>query len=165
MTRAIEGYGATGTLTIDGVSLNCPAWDAFDLSGLWIEGSVRGSDRLIPGAAGVLPFRRRRTVTTYQLPLIIVGMVDENGADYEDAMAGLELNLETLRSGVIEPTNTGDGTRAAVLSMPSGASRTADVHVLELTVSPVAARRQGTIVTHARVRAVLELSVPAGRFA
>lgn len=164
MAKGIVGYGCAGTVKIGAVLLNCPAWDVPDPSGLWITGDVRGSDRLIPGAAGVLPFRRRRTVTEYTLDMVIVGMVDETGAEYEDALAGLELNLETLRVGVVEPTNTGNGTRAAVLTLPSGLTRTADVHVLGLDTGSLAVRRVDGIATHARLLGSLTISVPAGRF-
>lgn len=163
-TTAIRNYGSTGMLTIGGVSLNGPAWDVPDLSGLWISGAVRGSDRVIPGAAGVLPFRRRRTVTEVTLEMIVVGMVDSAGLAYDDALQGLELNLEALRSGVVEPTNTGNGTRAATLTLPSGDTRAADVHVLGMDTGSLVVRKIGGVATHARIRATLDMSIPAGRF-
>lgn len=158
--RGLTGYGCTGTLTIDGVLLNTPAWDATDLTTLWVEASVRGGDRLLPGVAGVIPYRRRLDVTEYALPMLVSGDVDENGDDYADAWVGLETNLQWLWSNVVEPTNTGDGTRPATLTMPSGLERVADVHVLGLRVSSAV----GAATRNALVRAVLQISVPAGRF-
>lgn len=159
----IEVYGRTGQLVIGAVALCGPAWDVPDLSPLWISGELRGSDRIIPGASGVLPFKRRRTVTEVDLDMLVVGMVSSSGAAYDDALEGLELNLEALRSGVVEPTGTGDGTRNATLTMPSGNTRTGDVHVLGLEVGSLRAERRDGIVVNARVRAVLSLSIPSGR--
>lgn len=161
MARGLQGVGCTGTLTIDGVLLNTPAWDLTDLTPLWVEATVRGGDRLLPGVAGVIPYRRRLDVTEHALPMLISGDVDEAGADQANAWIGLEANIETLRSTVIEPTNVGDGTRPATLTLPSGLTRTADVHVLGLRVSGAV----GAGSSHALVRAVLQISVPAGRFA
>lgn len=160
MARGLNGYGCTGTLTIDGVLLNTPAWDCTDLTTLWVEATVRGGDRLLPGVPGVIPYRRRLDVTTYALPMLISGDVDQDGTDYPNAWVGLETNMDVLWSDVVAPTNTGDGTRPAVLTMPSGLERTADVHVLGLRVSSAV----GASTDHALVRAVLQLSVPAGRF-
>lgn len=158
---ALVHYGRTGTLTIDGLSLNGPAWDVPDLSPLWVSGAIRGDDRLIPGAAGVIAYPRRRTVTEVDLDMIITGDVDQSGDDYPDAVEGLEANLEVLRATIVEPVTTGTGTRSATLTMPSGASRTGDVHVIKLDCGPVVALFH----QRARMRATLTLSIPAGRLA
>lgn len=159
--RGLNGVGCTGTLTIDGVLLNTPAWDITDLTTLWVETTVRGNDRLLPGVAGVIPYRRRLDVMSYSLPMLVSGDVNEDGDDYPDAWVGLETNLQTLYDDVVQPTNVGDGTRPAVLTMPSGLERCADVHVLGLRVSSAV----GAGTRQALVRAVLQLSIPAGRFA
>lgn len=162
MTTGLENTGCTGTLQIGTVVLSCPAWDITDLTPLWVETTVRGGDRLIPGAAGVRPFRRRVTVTTHALPMLISGDVDPLGVVNTDAWVGLEENLADLWTNVVAPTNTGDGTRAAILTMPSGATRTANVHVLGLRVGSTRGEPHRH---HAVVRASLQISIPAGRFA
>lgn len=157
---ALENYGRTGTLTIDGLALNGPAWDIPDLSPLWISGEIRGSDRTIPGAAGVLAYPRRRTVTEVDLDMLITGDVSAVGVAYADAVAGLAANLEVLRTLVVEPVTTGDGTRSASLTVPGETfARTGDVHVFGLDLGPVIARAH----ERAMVRATLTLSIPAGR--
>ncbi len=128
-----------GQLTIDSMDLCTPAYLFPDLRQLWMPATVRGQDRIIPGAIGVLPKRRRATVTTYDLTFLISGEVDASGTpaspgDSTGIHAQLEANIDALRSGVLDPTNVGDGTRAATLTMPSGDTRSADIHVLGLTI-------------------------------
>lgn len=152
---ALEHTGCTGTLSIDGVLLNGPAWDLPDLTALWFEFDVRGDDRLLPGSDGVLPYRRRVTVTQHALPMIVTGAVDRFGEPYADAWVGMETNVAYLLTNVVLPTNVGDGTRSATLTLPSGATRTANVHVLRLAKG---------LVLGGRLRATLDLSIPNGRF-
>lgn len=161
MTVGLENVGCTGTLTIGGVLLNTSRWDIPDLSPLWIEAAQRGRDRIIPGSAGVLAYRRRLDVTTHALRILISGDVDEAGAPVADAMIGLEQNVADLRTTVVDPTNVGDGTRAATLVLPSGATMTADVHVTGLRVSST----RGANRKHALMVGALQVSIPAGRFA
>lgn len=159
---ALEHYGRTGTLTIAGLALNGPAWDIPDLTPLWISGEIRGSDRTIPGTAGVLAYPRRRTVTEVDLDMLITGDVSAVGAAYDDAVAGLATNLEVLRATIVEPVTTGDGTRSASLTVPGETfARTGDVHVLGLDLGPLIARFH----ERALIRATLSLSIPAGRLA
>lgn len=152
----IIDYGCTGTLTISGVSMNTPAWDCVDLTELWLGGDVRGSDRLLPGVPGVKAYKRRTTVTGYSLPMVLTGEVDRFGTVNGDWWAGLEANIDYLRANVVDPTNLTDGTRAAVLTMPSGATRTADIHVLGL--------EKGTVLAGVML-ATLDISIPDGVFA
>ena len=161
MDPGLNGYGCTGNLTIGGIDLNCPAWDITDLTPLWAEFDVRGDDRLLPGVAGVIPYRRRLDVTTHALAMLISGDVDRFGAVNANAWIGLEQNVAYLRANVVNPTNVGNGTRAAVLTMPSGATRNADVHALGLRVSSAVGARS----EHALIKAVLQISIPAGVFA
>jgi hypothetical protein len=148
-------YGtSTGELLIDGTSLHCPAWVATDLTPLWLPGEVRGSDRLLPGVVGVKPYRRRLTVTSVDLPMIVTGHVQPDGTLNEDGWAGLQENLAQLSSWVTD-SPADDGTWPAELIMPDGSSRTADVHVLAL--------RLGELGIGATL-ASIELSIPAGRF-
>lgn len=127
---AIDCDLSFGWLTIDGHSLHTPAWCAYDLSPLWGTPEVRGGNRLLPGATGVLPYRKRATETRLSLPFVVYGAFDADGTPNEDPFAGLEANLAFLYTYVILPTNTGDGTRELVWHRPSGSSTTADVHVV-----------------------------------
>lgn len=146
----------TEYLEIDGVPLPSDAWDVLSLLPLWHGPQVRGSDRLIPGAAGVKAYRRRATVTVRTLELVIYGHVDEDGNPNVDVRAGLEANVAYLRANVADPTNVGDGTRTAVLHLPSGATRTADVHVVGFDLGEFGPTS---------VRATLDLSIPSGALA
>lgn len=152
-------YGCTGTLTIDGVLLNTPAWDIPNLARLWIEAAVRGDNRALAGvAAGRRGNPRRYDVTEFDLAFAITGVVNEAGTPYLNEWVGVQTNLATLWTGVFQPVTTGRGTRAATLVLPSGTSRVADVQVEPLTFP-------NDINDPAFVEAVIHLTVTSGRFA
>jgi hypothetical protein len=157
---ALLGTGASGTLTVASVSLNCPAWDITDLTPLWHDWNIRGSDRRIPGVNGVRPYRRRYDVTEIPLTIWITGDVDRFGAPQTDAWAGLANNVNYLTTNVVAPTNTGDGTRAAVLTVPGLANRNANIHVLKLQPQRVVGDHSVNVL----MIATLTISIPAGRF-
>jgi len=144
-----------GTLSIDGVGLFTPAWTVTSLASLYDDPDVRGGDRLIPGRTGVLPYRRRATATRHSLPFLVVGLVDDNGIVQSDPNAQLVTNLRYLKTNVTLPTNTGDGTRTAVLTMPDGTVVTEDIHVIGL---------HGDTLPGAMWAGMLELSDPTGNF-
>ena len=96
----LNGYDCEGTLTIGGISMNRLAWGVFgDESGtgglvpLWVQTEQRGQDRVLPGAAGVIAYRRRETVTRHDLRILVVGDVDSAGAPVADHAEGLAANL------------------------------------------------------------------------
>lgn len=152
-----------GNLTLNGIPMKTRAWTCPDLTPLWLPAAVRGQDRILPGASGVIPHRRRRTVTQYALDFRICGMSNMYGVittgtgNGPEEFAQLEYNLKYLRDNVIDPRITPnlDGTVPGVLTMPSGAVRYADVHVLGFTVN--------TRVAHI-LQGVLDISIPAGGF-
>jgi len=155
--KGIQSGDPTGTLEIDNVPMSCPAWSTLDLTSLWLGPAQRGEDRILPGVSGVVPYRRRATVRTVTLEMVIVGEVDHTGAVNADPWDGLRHNIWYLRTNVTDPTNIGDGTRNAVVTMPDGVTtRQADVHVGELVL--------GEHDNYARYLATLELSIPAGVF-
>lgn len=162
----LDNYHPTGRLTIDGVSMHTPAWRASNLTPLWRGIAVRGTDRIIPGIPGVLPYRRRLTVRTHSIPLFICGDHDRDGNLLIDPWVGLEENLDFLHDYVVDPPNAGDGTRAASIVKPSGVVVTADIHVLDLVLGDVLEGTDAsTGATGVGQRATLEVSIPAGRFA
>jgi hypothetical protein len=114
---------------VDGVPLATTAWALENLYELWQPAETRGQDRILPGAAGVRPYRRRATVTRRTLNLSIWGDVDWDGVAYDDWRVGLMLNIDHLRTGIVDATVTGDGTRLLDLHMPDGDVRSARIHV------------------------------------
>jgi hypothetical protein len=146
----------TGELTINGVVMHTPAWTIVDLTPLWMGATVRGFDRIVPFTPGVTPYRRRMTVTQHALPMVIIGSVDRLGVKYSDEWEGLEANIDYLRAFVVDPTNAGDGTLPATLELPSGTTRTADIHVLRLALGRVQS---------GKMLATLDISIPEGVFA
>lgn len=142
----------------DGLSLiQPPAWVIGNLGPLWVPGNVRGSDVLMPGAVGVRPFRRRQTVTTHSLPIAVSGDYDylEQDDCPDDRWVALEHNLEYLAENLIASPGTRAGTRDSILTMPSGAERTASIHYLRITPATI---QQAVLV------GTLDISIPEGWF-
>jgi len=148
---------AAGDLTIGGIAMNGPAWKVLNLHVLQQPADQRGDDRLIPGSAGVLPLRRRETVTRHSLQMLISGTHDRNGAANADTLEQLSSNIDYLEFYVVRPTGTGDGTRSAVLTMPGGTTRTEPIHVIGMQFGDLS-------LDGSWMRAVLEISIPSGRF-
>ena len=159
----------TGTLAIASVSMNGPAWSVLDVIDLWFGGELEGGDRPVPGGPAI-PNPRSFTITDHELPMIIRGEVDRLGVVQANPWAGLEANITYLRANVIDPPTiadpvTEDGTVPAVLTMPSGATRNADITGLALRIGDKGhgfdsiTGRWGVIAL-----ATLEFTVPAGVF-
>lgn len=145
---------ATGELFINSISMHTPAWCVLDLLPLWAFPATRGGNVIVPGASGQRAYPRRIDETTYSLEMVIVGDVDQSGDPYDNPLVGLQTNLEYLWDNVVSPPDAPTATRPAELDMPDGSTRSDDVQVaLELG-------RHGA---H-DVLAVLELTVPSGRF-
>jgi hypothetical protein len=164
----LANYDLEGNLTISTIDMNRPAWAVIgDENGngglvtLWADFDVRGQDRLLPGATGVIAYPRRLTATRKDLRLLVVGDVDLNGVPTADSVIGLQTNLEYLRANVFVPVVSSTGTRAATLAMPSGGTRTADIHVLGVVTQSYgfASGCSGAIWI-----GTLQISIPAGRF-
>jgi hypothetical protein len=136
----IENYDCDGTLQIGSVIMNRPAWMiGADESG---EGGLlalitnieqRGQDRILPTATGVIPYPRRNTATVHELRLLVVGDVDQAGADVADPTAGLVANLRYIMTNVVTPPGGTAGTRAATYTPPGGGTAaTGNIHVTGL---------------------------------
>lgn len=101
-------------LEIGGVPLSTPAWEIEDLSGLWDLAEFRGEDLEVPYQRGALPFRRILGPKRVDLPLVVVGDFDPDGAPAADPREQLWLNRRELVRTVFRPlqvaTNTGDQT-------------------------------------------------------
>jgi hypothetical protein len=112
-------------LEINSVPLATPAWRILDLSRL--HGlAVRGSDRIMPGANGMRAQRRRRTIYSQSLPLLVVGRYDREGNVLSNVYDGLDDNIDYLMTNVIEPPST--ATVAAVWHR-AGGNKSAAIHV------------------------------------
>jgi hypothetical protein len=162
----LVGYDAEGVLTIDSVVMNRPAWAVIgdengegSLTQLWVTTEQRGGDRIVPSAAGVIPYRRRVTATEHLLRLVVVGDVDDAGLPVADQRVGLAANLAAIKSTVVDPTNVGDGTRPATLTVFGQANRSANIHVLGLTQRIRVLKENGSIFV-----GTLRISIPAGEF-
>lgn len=167
MTMAgLSNYDCEGVLTIGGISMNRAAWAVVGdeqgqggLLPLWVATEQRGSDRLIPGAAGLIPYRRRETATVHDLRILVVGDVNGAGSPVTNSAEGLAANLAYLETNVIQPTNLTDGTRSASLTIPGQTTRTASIHVLGLVPQVYRLNSAGSIFI-----GTLQISIPAGRF-
>ena len=146
---------AHGQLEIDSFELNGKNRRVLNLQTLFSAANVRGSDLIIPGVAGVKPRRRRVTATEHSLSCILRGDVDDTGAITADPLAALA-DLCDLYVALADPPTVGDGTKSSTLTFPNGATSTKDIHVLGFEV--------GDMVGPWSVRAVLDISIPSGRY-
>lgn len=163
----LTNYAAEGNMTIGGIDMNRPAFAIIgDERGeggfvkLWADFDVRGEDRILPSATGVIAYPRRMTSKRFDFRLLVVGDVDQAGTPVADSRIGLQNNIEYIRANVLAPVVSSTGTRAASLLMPSGATRTADIHVLGLVTQSYGLQECGSLFV-----GTLQISIPAGRFA
>ncbi len=161
----INDFACEGTLTISGISMNRLAWavlaDDRGSNGLLqavtlVE--VRGDDRILPGAVGVIPYQRRITSVRMDLRIIVIGEVNELGVANLDHTTGLIDNLQYLYTNVVAPTGLTDGTRPAVLTLPGQPAVTASIHVLGLDVQEYQLGPEAVWI------GTLQTSIPSGRY-
>lgn len=159
-------YDCEGTLTIDGISMNRPAWAIIgdDRGGggllqLLTTVDLRGDDKVIPGAAGVLPFRRRTTATRYSFRLLVTGEVNQSGAANANPITGLTNNLKYLWTNVIDPPSTATGTVSAVWTLPDATTLSSSVHVVRCEPTSYAFNDEQSI-----WEGRLVISSPGGKF-
>jgi len=147
--------GCGGELVIEGFEMNTAAWCLVDLVPLWFNTETRGSNVLIPGASGQRAYPIRVDETRHSLPMIITGEVNEFCVLYNDPMIGLETNLALIVAAVVNPPAAPTATQTATLTLPSGATRTAEIQVNGLTpgehVGPL-------------LKATFDITIPLGKF-
>lgn len=142
-------------LVVGSVTLATPAFWVESLAPLFGV-KKQGDDRKIPRAAGARPYARLRGPVTVGLTVRVHGDVDQDGVATASARDGLYDHLRYLEVNLLDDVATTEGTRTAVWHLPDGTTRTAAVHVETFTVT-------GASPTEATC--LLELSIPAGRFA
>jgi hypothetical protein len=145
-------------IELNSIPLATPAWEVNDLSELLDVGRVRGSDVVMPGARGARPFRRRHTVVTRTLPMIVFGEKDIEGAAVADPVQGAINHMLYLADnlGIGIAGIDGDGTVDLIWHLPDATVLTAVVHVLGMI---------GTRdVAPGVLRTTIDLSFPDGGF-
>jgi hypothetical protein len=146
---------ASEYLIINSTPLATPAWRITDLTPLWSGPDLRGGDRVLPGATGVIAYRRRATATRLILPGVIWGDKTRENVATSDVRTGLHDNLDAFYTAIVAPVASDPGTHAATWVKP-GTDKTANVHVVGFTPRQLSPRS---------IRFTMELSLPTGRFA
>lgn len=141
-------------LEINSVPLATYAWEVTNLSALLDSAALRGTDRLLPGAAGVRPNRRRRGVQVVTLPLEVHGDFDEAGDPITEPLEGVVSHLEYLTDSLGFASPTGDGTVPAVFHRGGLPDLAADVHFLGFQGSEAFGEWS--------LRTTFDISIPAG---
>lgn len=141
-------------ISVNGVSLMTKGWECLDISAVHDEADLRGDDVVIPGVAGVLPYRRWRTATVRSFPIEIHGDYDKDGVAYTDPQQGVTTNRRYLADNLGVASTTGDGTVTFVWHQPDGTELSAPVHVLGF--------RGSQLQNAAQILARLDLSFPTG---
>lgn len=150
----------TGALTLNGIYMHTGAWCCYgDLTPLWMETRLRGSDATVPGIPGQDERDHEFDATEHSLALAIAGHVDQAGTPYSDSWEGAVSNLSYLLANLVD---TGPGTITASLdlltSTPYTDVKTGDVRVLDIRLG----RKLRTQPVWA---ASLELRILGGRLA
>ena len=143
------------SITFDAVALGNSAIKIRNLWTFWEPAQLEASNIKLAGVTGMTARKPLVQPTTHSLQLVISGEVSTSGTPDADYPARLKTNIAYIASNFTNIPTTADGTRTAVLTLPSGATLTGPVHILGLTI--------GEVVSDARwALAVLEVSVPAG---
>ena len=153
----------TEYLTVNGVVLATPAWDAVTYAPLWDIPGSRGSNIVIPYARGRTAKRRWFDELVVQLPLIIKGERDQDNNVNADTRAGLLTNVEYLQNnlGFAIAGGSGTGTVTASWVRPNGTTKTAPVQPIPpLTLADLGGPGQ----TRNAMTATLELVFPTGQW-
>lgn len=145
-----------GDLMIDGLPLFCAAWIVENLYTWWLPAEQRGVTKIRPGVDGAKVYRRRRAMTRRPLNMLISGEVDRLGTEYDNWMEGMQANIDDLTENLVDPVDSDDGVRSAILTMPSGQLRVGPVQVLGMEVSDMKANAR-------YCTAVIDVLLPAGR--
>lgn len=141
---------------LNAVPLTTPGWRTVNPMVLRSGFATRGSSTLIPGAAGVLPGRRRLAPVVRSLLVIVNGDVDWNGNAYSNTNGGVSNNVEQLVANIRAATGVAVPCTLHYRAGNGDAmSKSADVHV--------EAFEEGDDLGIGSVRCTISLFIPAGR--
>jgi hypothetical protein len=143
-------------LEIDGVPLSTPAWEHVNIEALYAGPTVRGENRVMPGAGGRRALLWRPDETMVTVSLAIFGDVRWDGTVNTDAVAGLWANRDHLYTNVVANPGNTDSTRAGVIKRAGAADRTARIQVRGFNIE----EHIGTTA----LRASLDIAVISGSF-
>lgn len=150
-----------GTLSLNGFTVHSASrksWCCTSLLPLVRGPSLRGSDRLMPHTTGAKARRKRKTVSSYDLTIVVTGLFTPAGVRAAKPYEQLVLNIEALIAGIgtaeDAPAGTA-GTVAGVWTLPSGGTRNAAVHPL----TPIPWEEHGIVAV-----GPLTLEIPLGKF-
>lgn len=132
MPLGLDCLTTTGALTLGAVLMHGDAWCCYgDLTPLWMETRLRGSDAVVPGIPGEDERPHEFAATEHSLALAIAGHVDQAGTPYADPWDGAVANLEYLLANLVD---TGVGTITASLDLLTTVPnvKTGDVRVLDV---------------------------------
>lgn len=111
----------TEYVEIDGLPLATPAWEVTDLSPIYDMHDLIGDFPIIPYRRGTLAARPGQGPKRIDLPLVIFGDYDKDGAAYPDAKIGLRANVDEILRDVLGPVIlTATGERLLRYHHPNG---------------------------------------------
>lgn len=141
---------------VNPVPLHTDAWLIEDLSPLWQGADKRGGAGIvIPGANGRRAVPAWEDETDFVLPFTILSSHDADGDPRVlSARETLEANVAYLQAELEVPPDTVDGTRAATLHLPSGATRSGPVIVKKIAFAGLGP---------SAVRGSITITIPAGK--
>jgi hypothetical protein len=106
----------------------------------------------------------------FQMSFVLIGEVDPDGLVFNDPWQGLESNINLLNTTFLFPIAGNDGLQEAILTMPSGEERTADVLIRPVQPGLVSVGNNGTCSAEAGsgdsvfARYTIPMFIPSGLF-
>jgi hypothetical protein len=105
-------------LIVNDIPLDTYGWQVIEggYDDLLNTPALRGSDLVMPQAAGVRPYPRVKTVTAVSISMMVVGELDEDGMPIADPVVGMFTHRDYLAEnlGIAEDGDPTTGTVPAV---------------------------------------------------
>lgn len=121
----------SGALSINGFDLESECWTVLEpYVPLWTVGALVESTPVhIGGRHGDLVWAPEIGSWEFSMSFVLVGELDPDGNVFDNPWEGLESNMNLLNEAFLLPIASNDGKQPAILTMPSGELRCADVQM------------------------------------
>lgn len=162
----------SGALSINGFDLESECSTVLDpYVPLWTVGALVESEAShIGGRPGDIVFAPEIGSWEFRMTFVLVGERDFDGEAFDDPWVGLESNMNYLNDQFLFPIAGNNGLQPAVLTMPSGEERRADVLIRPVQPGKVDVGDNGTCSADAGsgisvfARYVIPMFIPSGLF-
>lgn len=117
-------------LEVNSIALACPAWQVTNIGELFNDPDLRGSDRILPRAAGRRALKRRRDAVVLTFGFEVWGTRDTDGTSAADPARKLAQHMAYLKANLGFASASGDGTVTVKFYRGAEATLTTTAHFL-----------------------------------